>query len=155
MRPIKAAGLLALALALLPISAGRADPAAPVVLRYASPYPATHPFSRADQAWIAEVQTQSHGRLRIVPYWGGTLMGTDESMLELAHGVADVALVTPIYSLAGAQAIKLQTGFYAGADTPQSQIAVYGCLRRSFPCSTRRWPAPICWRCRAVRWAMC
>ena len=104
-----------------------------IVLRYASPYPSSHPFSRADLAWITWVERESAGRLHIDAYWGGTLMSTPESVLELAHGVADIATVLPIYSLAGAQAIKLQASFYAGADTPAMQVAVYECLRRQFP----------------------
>ncbi len=107
--------------------------AAPIVLRYASPYPSTHPFSRADLVWIAWIESKSAGRLRIEPFWGGMLMSTPESVLELAHGMADIATVLPIYSNAGAQAIKLQASFYAGADTPEMQTTVYACLRRQFP----------------------
>ena len=123
----------ALAACLLTGLASGAAAQSPVILRYASPYPSTHPFSRADLAWIAWVEAKSGGRLRIEPFWGGMLMSTPESVLELAHGMADIATVLPIYSMAGAQAIKLQASFYAGADTPEMQIAVYACLRRQFP----------------------
>ncbi len=127
------AAAAALALWLLP-EARAADPGPPpIVLRYASPYPASHPFSLADLVWISWMERESAGRVKIVPYWGGTLMSTPESVLELAHGMADIATVLPIYALAGAQAIKLQASFYAGADTPAMQVAVYACLRREFP----------------------
>jgi TRAP-type C4-dicarboxylate transport system substrate-binding protein len=103
------------------------------VLRYSSPYTPSHPFSQADIAWIKHVEASSKGRLKIEPYWGGTLVGSDNAVLELAHGVADIALVTPIYSRAGMTAIKTQAGFYAGAATPAEQVAVYQCLQKSFP----------------------
>ena len=106
---------------------------APIVLRYASPYPPTHPFSRADIAWMKRVEALSHGRLHIEPFWGGTLVSSDEATLELAHGVADIALVTPIYNRAGMRAVKTQAGFYEGAATPAAQVAVYRCLERQFP----------------------
>ena len=107
--------------------------ARPYVLRYASPYPPGHPFSRADIAWMKHVEAASKGRLKIQPFWGGTLISSDSPILELRHGVADIALITPIYMRGGAQAIKLQAGFYAGARTPADQVVVYRCLQRDFP----------------------
>jgi TRAP-type transport system periplasmic protein len=110
-----------------------ATPAGVTVIRYASPYPPNHPFSRADIAWMKEVERRSGGRLKIQPYWGGALVSSDEATLELAHGIADMALVTPIYERAGMTAIKVQAGFYAGANTPAEQVAVYRCLEARFP----------------------
>lgn len=104
-----------------------------IVLRYSSPYSPTHPFSQADIAWIKRVESESGGRLKIKPFWGGTLTSSDNTVLELAHGVADIALVTPIYTRAGMKAIKMQAGFYEGAYTPTEQATVYKCLMRRYP----------------------
>ena len=79
------------------------------------------------------MERASGGRLQVQPFWGGSLISADQSVLELRHGVADVALVTPIYTRAGMQAVKAQTGFYAGARTVGEQVRVYRCLERSFP----------------------
>ena len=38
-------------------------------------------------------------------------------MIELRHGVADIGLITPIYSRGGAHLLRIQTGFYSGAKT--------------------------------------
>jgi TRAP-type C4-dicarboxylate transport system substrate-binding protein len=122
---------LALAAAMLVACARPADHV--IVLRYASPYPPSHPFSQADIAWMRHVEAASGGALRIKPYWGGALVGSDYANLELRHGLADIALVTPIYSLGGMDAIKTQTAFYEGAETPEQQVAVYRCLERQFP----------------------
>lgn len=139
--PLKIAETIAAALALLggcfglAGCEGRAVSAAgaPMHLRYASPYPPGHPFSRADIAWMRRVEQDSHGRLKIDPYWGGVTISSDESLFELRHGVADIALITPIYQRAGVRTIKTQTGFYVGADTPEQQVAVYHCLAQAFP----------------------
>jgi len=102
------------------------------VLSYASPYSPSHPFSRADQVWIDWIQRHSGGRLRIHPFWSATLISSDESMTELRHGVADIALISPIYERGGEQLIRAQAGFYAGVHTIDEQIAVYECLARAF-----------------------
>ena len=128
-----AALLAVLACAAPAAFAGAAPTATPYVLRYASPYPPAHPFSRADITWMKAVERASKGRLKIKAFWGGVLVGSDSAVLELRHGVADIALVTPIYMRGGAQAIKLQAGFYANARTPDQQVAVYRCLQRDFP----------------------
>ena len=129
-----AIAILALAVVAFALAAC-APPATPgvTVLRYASLYPPNHPFSRADQVWMAYVAKESGGTLRVRPYWGGALVSAESAELELRHGVADVALVTPIYARGGMQAVKTQTGFYVGARTIEEQVRVYRCLQKTFP----------------------
>lgn len=103
------------------------------VLTYASPYPPGHPFSRADLRWMAHVQKASGGRLRIQPYWAGALLSSDQSMEEIRHGVADIGLITPIYTRGGAHTQRAQAGFYGGVQSMPEQIAVYQCLAARFP----------------------
>lgn len=102
-------------------------------LRYASPYLPAHPFSRADIIWIEHVERVSEGRIRIRPFWGGALLSADNSVHELRHGVADIALITPIYMRAGMHAVKMQAGFYGGVRAIPDQVTVYRCLARAFP----------------------
>jgi TRAP-type transport system periplasmic protein len=120
---------LALALLLLAGSAA----ASATDLTYASPYSPNHPFSVADRAWIQWVEEHSGGRLHIVPIWAGALLSSDQSMLELRHHVADIGLITPIYTRGGAQLIRTQAGFYDGAKTFQQQVAMYRCLAAAAP----------------------
>src|SRR5688572_9302289 len=61
-------------------------------LVYATPYAAAHPFSQADQVWMDYVEAESQGSLRIRPSWSGALLSSENSMLELRHGVADIGL---------------------------------------------------------------
>ena len=128
---MKAAALLA-ALALL--AACRAPvPPNVTVLTYGSPYSPTHPFSRADIAWMKWVEAESGGTLRVQPYWSGSLLSSEHAMTDLRHGVADVGLITPIYARGGTHLIRAQAGFYVGAKTFAEQVAMYRCLASGEP----------------------
>jgi TRAP-type C4-dicarboxylate transport system substrate-binding protein len=100
-------------------------------LVYATPYSPGHPFSRADQRWMAFVEEQSGGTLQIRPSWSGALLSSEHSLIELRHGVVDIGLITPIYVKGGAHLIRMQSGFYAGARTIEQQVALYHCLAAS------------------------
>lgn len=120
--------LAVLLLVTLLTACSRPLPAGVTELVYASPYGPGHPFSRADQRWIAFVEKASGGSLRIRPIWSGALISSDMSMEELRHDVADVGLITPIYVKGGTHLIRLQSGFYSGADSIESQVKLYHCI---------------------------
>jgi TRAP-type C4-dicarboxylate transport system substrate-binding protein len=105
----------------------------PVTLIYATPYAPGHPFSVADKAWIKWVEARSGGSLHIHPVWSGALISSDQSITELRHGVADIGLITPIYSKGGEPFIKVQTAFYGGANSYAQQVALYHCLSEASP----------------------
>jgi TRAP-type transport system periplasmic protein len=130
-----AAVILMLSAAATACSAGRPEPGADGShhLRYATGYAPAHPFSRADLRWIAHVEAASGGRLRIQPYWSGSLLSVDHGMIELRHGVADIGLIAPIYSRGGTHAIRAQSGFYGSVQSIADQLAVYKCLAQAFP----------------------
>ncbi len=102
-------------------------------ITYATPYPPSHPFSRADQRWIDFVAERSGGSLVVKPIWSGALLSADMSMEEVRHGVADVGLITPIYVRGGTHLLRTHTGFYSGADSIESQLALYRCLEAEIP----------------------
>ena len=110
-----------------------ANAAHATTLLYATPYSPNHPFSRADRTWMEWVEKQSAGALRIRPVWSGGLLSSDQSLIELRHGVADIGLITPIYAHGGAQMIRAQSGFYGGARTFEEQTALYRCLAAAEP----------------------
>jgi TRAP-type C4-dicarboxylate transport system substrate-binding protein len=120
--------VLSLFCALLLAACSRPVPEGVTELTYATPYPPAHPFSRADQRWMDWVEAESAGALRIRPIWSGALLSADMSMEELRHGVADIGLVTPIYTRGGTHLLRVQTGFYSGADSVESQVALFRCL---------------------------
>lgn len=102
------------------------------VLTYASPYPATHPFSRADSSWMQWIEQASGGHIKIKPYWGGALLSSNENMLEIRHGVADIGMITPMYARS-AHIQRIQPSFYSGVGSLAQQVAVYRCLAAEFP----------------------
>jgi len=108
-------------------------PGSATELVYASPYGPGHTFSLADKTWMKWVEHQSNGALRIRAVWSGALISSDQSMLELRHGVADIGLITPIYARGGAHLLREQTAFYSGAKTSEQQVAMYRCLAAAFP----------------------
>lgn len=124
-----------LAIILLAFSAACARSPQPEVteLSYASPYGPSHPFSKADISWMKFVEERSGGTLKIRPNWSGGLLSADMSMEELRHGVADIGLITPIYVRGGTHLIRIQSGFYSGAVSPQSQVALYRCIAAANP----------------------
>lgn len=125
-----------LALALLLLLTACSEPAqqtAEHVLTYGSPYPPTHPFSRADIAWMQAVERDSGGRIRFKTFWSGSLLSSSMSMLEVRHGLVDIGLITPIYTRGGAHMLRAQSGFYGGVRDIAQQVAVYKCLAASFP----------------------
>ena len=109
------------------------QPSAEHVLTYASPYTPTHPFGLADQEWMKWVEARSGGRIAFKPYWSGALISSDMSMEEVRHGVADIGLITPIYSKGGAHLLRGQAAYYGGIRTITDQVAVYDCLADRFP----------------------
>lgn len=125
---------IALAFGLLLAACSQApDETAVVELVYATPYSPGHPFSRADQRWMAFVEERSGGTLRIRPSWSGALLSSEHSLIELRHGVVDIGLITPIYVKGGAHLIRMQSGFYSGARTIEQQVALYRCLAEAHP----------------------
>jgi TRAP-type C4-dicarboxylate transport system substrate-binding protein len=79
------------------------------------------------------IEQQSHGALRIQPYWSGSLLSSEHSMTELRHGVVDIGLITPIYARGGTHLIRVQAGFYGGVTTFAQQVALYRCLTATDP----------------------
>jgi TRAP-type C4-dicarboxylate transport system substrate-binding protein len=79
------------------------------------------------------IEEKSGGQLHIDPFWAGSLLSTDQNLIELRHGVADVGAIQPIYARGGAHALRTQAGFYAGAVSFEQQTTVFKCLSRHYP----------------------
>ena len=128
--------LLTIAAALAAGACSPAKPSAPAGvyrLVYASPYSPTHPFSQSDIAWMKWVEEKSDGRIDIIPAWNASRLSSEQSMVELRHGVADIGLITPIYARGGAHLLKTQSGFYGGVVSMDGQVRIYKCLAAEFP----------------------
>uniref|UniRef100_A0A7V3ZWW7 TRAP transporter substrate-binding protein n=1 Tax=candidate division WOR-3 bacterium TaxID=2052148 RepID=A0A7V3ZWW7_UNCW3 len=103
-----------------------------IELTYASPYAPTHPFSLADQKWFEKIEKETGGRVKIKPYWAGTLISSRESMTEVAKGAADIAFITPIYEKAGVDITKAILDFFRGTP-PEINMKIYWEIFYKFP----------------------
>ena len=103
-----------------------------IELKYASPYAPAHNYSVADLAWIAKIEKETNGKVKIKPYWNGTLISSRESMTELSKGVADVAFVTPIYEKSGVDLTKAILDFFTDSN-PAVNAKIYWELFAKFP----------------------
>jgi TRAP-type transport system periplasmic protein len=104
----------------------------PIELTYASQYANIHPYSIADQHWIAKIEKETNGRVKIKPYWAGTLISSRESMREIAMGVADIGFVTPIYEKSGVDLTKAIIDFFF-ASAPEMNLKVFWDVYDKFP----------------------
>jgi len=88
-----------------------------IELTYGSPWPAEMTFSIADKAWIAKIEKETGGRVKIKPYFGGQIISPQGGGIqELTQGVADIAFILPNYSKSGFAFSKANSLFFYGAN---------------------------------------
>lgn len=72
----------------------------PVELTYSNPYTLNIPYAKAARSWLEWIEKESKGRIKMKPYWGGTLISGRETIAEVKRGVADIALGS-VYTKSG------------------------------------------------------
>ena len=102
-------------------------------LNYATTYSPTHPYGAADELWIKRIEEQTEGRVKITPFWGGTLISSREGIDELNAGVADIAYIAPIYASSGYDLSRLTPQFFYGYEDAQDVLRVYMDLWNEYP----------------------
>ncbi|MFZ2102640.1 MAG: TRAP transporter substrate-binding protein DctP [Oricola sp.] len=100
---------------------------------YASPYSPTHPYGMADEAWIKRIEDQTGGRVKITPYWGGTLITSREGVDELAAGVADMSYIAPIYARSGYELTRNTPALFYGFADAGKVLDIYMKLWDEYP----------------------
>jgi TRAP-type C4-dicarboxylate transport system substrate-binding protein len=104
-----------------------------IELTYGTTYGPDHTFSLADKAWMAKIEKETNGRVRIKPYWGGTLFaGKGGGMDELQAHVVDIAMIMPSYSRSGYDICKAMYLFTIGANQETGR-RILNELRAKFP----------------------
>jgi TRAP-type C4-dicarboxylate transport system substrate-binding protein len=102
-------------------------------LTYATTYGPTHPYGAADEQWIKRIEEQTNGRVKITPFWGGSLITSREGIDELAAGVADIAYIAPIYARSGYDLSRLTPQFFYGYSDAKKVLDVYTDLWDEYP----------------------
>ena len=72
-----------------------------IELKFGGLWPPAHPFSEATKLWIAKIEKETDGRVKIKPYWAGALYKPRNSTTELAKGVADIGDYSGAYAPSG------------------------------------------------------
>ncbi|MBI5440672.1 MAG: TRAP transporter substrate-binding protein DctP [Deltaproteobacteria bacterium] len=94
----------------------RAAPAQVIELTFASPVGPDHTFSVVDKRWFEKIEKETNGRVKIKPFWGGTLVGSRDAVDEIAKGVADIGFISPGYAKSGYFFTKSSFLFFYGAN---------------------------------------
>ncbi len=99
-----------------------AKPAAPapkpIQLSYSIFFPASHIQYKTAEAWAAEVERRSDGRLKITLYPGGTLTKPQQAYEGVVTGISDLAMSCPAYTRGRfplLEALDLPLGYPDGA----------------------------------------
>jgi TRAP-type C4-dicarboxylate transport system substrate-binding protein len=110
-----------------------ADAVNTITLTYASAEPPSHSFSIPDIEWIKKVEKESGGRLKIKPYWAGSLIGLPTAYTELVNGVADIALFFSAFTREGFDLDKVITYGYFGVSNPEVARRIFYELWAKYP----------------------
>jgi len=102
-------------------------------LTYANQYPPSHQYSRADMAWIEKIEKETQGRVKIKPFWAGSLISSREATRELSHGVCDIAQIQPIYEKSGMDLIKAHLQNIVGISDPMDNLDIWWKVYNAFP----------------------
>ena len=114
-------------------TATTAAPVKVIELKYASSNSNTHPQSIADIAWMEKINKDTNGRVKVTPYWGGALMKSADSLIELAKGVADIAEFSGAYVKEGYDIEKSMRILFFGSPSPEISRKVYDEVRAKYP----------------------
>ncbi|HEX2967074.1 MAG TPA: TRAP transporter substrate-binding protein DctP [Syntrophorhabdaceae bacterium] len=87
-----------------------------IELTYASPVGPDHTFSVVDRKWMEKIEKETNGRVKIKPFWGGTLIGSRDAIDEMVQGVADIGFVSPGYAKSGYFFTRSCFVFFYGAN---------------------------------------
>jgi len=104
-----------------------------IELKYGSTYGAEHPFSVVDKKWIDKIEKETKGRVKIKPFWNGTLFaGKDGGVDELISNVVDIAMINPSYAKSGFPICRALYLFTYGANQETGRKIIKE-LRAKFP----------------------
>lgn len=105
----------------------------PIELTYGTPYGPDQVFSVVDKLWIAKVEKESKGRLKIKPYWGGSIIHGNTGHEELAEGVVDIARIAAASGKSGYPILRGSFLLFSSVHDTATSRKVYLELLKKFP----------------------
>jgi len=68
----------------------------PIVINYSDSDPTTAMRSTfVKDVWLPEIEKQTHGKVKMQAFWGGSVLGHSEALKGVKDGVADMAFIFP------------------------------------------------------------
>ena len=110
-----------------------ADSERVIELKYGSQYPPAHSYSVADINWIQKIEKETNGRVKINPYWSGTLIGNVGNVAQVAQGTVDIGFITPVFEESGVDLTIAAIGYFWGSPSDKLNIKIYWELWDKFP----------------------
>ncbi len=104
-----------------------------VELKYGSQYPPTHSYSVADMNWMQKIEKETNGRVKIKPYWSGTLIGNMGNVAEVEKRTVDIGFITPVFEDSGVDLTVAAIGYFWGSPSDKLNIKIYWELWDKFP----------------------
>ncbi|MFC1533933.1 TRAP transporter substrate-binding protein [Thermodesulfobacteriota bacterium] len=110
-----------------------------IELRFATPYPKTHPFTKADYKWIEKIEKETKGRVKFTVYVGGVLFKSRDDWPSLVKGVADVAMAGGSYQKTGFEIMQAVRMFHYGCPNAKVARKVHAGYFPKFPEAAAQW----------------
>ena len=61
-----------------------------ITLRYSDQFPPSDPLTRVGEAWCKEVETRTHGKVKVMYYPASTLTSPGQTYESVVEGVVDI-----------------------------------------------------------------
>jgi len=111
----------------------------PLVLVFSSYMSSTHPMVACAVDWTKKIEKATNGRVKFKYFYGGTLIGARQQLVELKKGTADIAEVSAHLQPA---TFPMQIGsqrFFYGAKNIASCYRIYRQLNKDIPELAKEW----------------
>jgi TRAP-type transport system periplasmic protein len=105
----------------------------PIELTYATPWAEPNAYAVAAQEWINKIESDANGRVKITPYWGGTLINPMEAFSQLSEGVFDIGWCCIGYTATGFELSTNYMPFYYGVSDRDLRRKIDTEVRAKFP----------------------
>ncbi|MEJ2739859.1 MAG: TRAP transporter substrate-binding protein DctP [Dehalococcoidia bacterium] len=105
----------------------------PIELTFATPWADPNAYAVAAQEWINKIESDANGRVKITPYWGGTLINPMEAFSQLSEGVFDIGWCCIGYTATGFELSTNYMPFYYGISDRDLRRKIDTEVRAKFP----------------------
>jgi TRAP-type C4-dicarboxylate transport system substrate-binding protein len=121
------------------VAYAEAAPKKPIELVFSSYMPATLSVVLCAVDWTKKIEKATNGRVKFKYYYGGTLIGPRQQLVELKKGNADITEVSAHLQPATFQMQVGQQRFFYGVKDMASAYRIYRQLNKDIPELAKEW----------------